>query len=61
VTEDALQELLKPFVQCIAHNETEVRLRDRIDEAVFGYLIEQSDLGIEQQEKINAWKSVRLK
>jgi hypothetical protein len=58
ITDDALLELLKPFVQCIAHNQTDARLRDKIDEAVFGYLVEQSDIGIEQQEKIGAWKSV---
>ncbi|XP_059483472.1 ribosomal RNA processing protein 1 homolog isoform X2 [Neocloeon triangulifer] len=56
VTQMAVEALLKPFIICLATNSTDSRLRDAIDESVLGYLIDQSDVGIEQSEKINAWK-----
>ncbi|XP_065346916.1 ribosomal RNA processing protein 1 homolog A isoform X2 [Cloeon dipterum] len=56
LTENALLDFVRPFVQCIASNKTDERLQAIIRESVFGYLVNQSDVGIEQDEKIQAWK-----
>jgi hypothetical protein len=56
----ALTELLRPFVQCLASKTGEPRLRGTITNTVFTGLIKQSDEGIEHQEKLEAWQRVSL-
>ncbi|KAF4531388.1 hypothetical protein B566_EDAN009629 [Ephemera danica] len=56
LSQKALTELLRPFVQCLASKAGEPRLRGTITNSVFSELIKQSDEGLEHQEKLDAWR-----
>lgn len=50
-------EFVKPFIEKLAFSD-DIRQILHVKKCIFVYLIRQTDLGIEYQEKYNAWKSV---
>ena len=49
---------LQPFISYLAEQENG-RLRNKVENDVFHYLMKQSDAGIELEETRKAWKAVR--
>ncbi|CAH1104004.1 unnamed protein product [Psylliodes chrysocephalus] len=48
-------EFIKPFIKCLAHSNDARQLR-HLKKFIFTYLIRQSKLGLEYQEKYEAWR-----
>lgn len=55
---DMLTLFLQPFISYLAEQE-DGRLRNKVENDVFHYLMKQSDAGIELEETRRAWKAVR--
>lgn len=55
---DMLTVFLQPFILYLAEQE-DGRLRNKVENDVFHYLMKQSDAGIELEETRKAWKAVR--
>jgi hypothetical protein len=55
---DTLTAFLQPFICYLAEQE-DGRLRNKVENAVFQYLIKQSDAGLELEEMRRAWALVR--
>jgi ribosomal RNA-processing protein 1 len=55
---DMLTIFLHPFICYLAEQENG-RLKNKVENEVFHYLMKQSDAGIELEETRKAWKEVR--
>jgi ribosomal RNA-processing protein 1 len=55
---DMLTAFLQPFIYYLAEEENG-RLRNKVENDVFYYLMKQSDAGIELEEMRRAWNAVR--
>ncbi|XP_044260629.1 ribosomal RNA processing protein 1 homolog [Tribolium madens] len=54
-----MTELLAPFIRQLAFSD-DPRIIDHIRKHIFVYLIRQSDLGLEYDEKYKAWRALRF-
>lgn len=59
ISSKAVVALAKPFAEFLSYGE-ETRLASSITRNVFIYLFRQTDVGMEYQERLQAWKSVSI-